>query len=65
MTRTRDRTRRMGGGGGTVGSFERSILRFVNGLPDGWRPAFHAFHLLGVLGAPLVVAAVAPSSDVP
>jgi hypothetical protein len=40
-------------------------FRFVNGLPDGWRPVFHAFQLLGVLGAPLVVAAVAPSSDVP
>lgn len=63
MTRTRDRARRMGGG--TVGSFERSIFRFVNGLPDGLRPVFHAFQLLGVLGAPLVVAAVAPSSDVP
>jgi hypothetical protein len=55
----------MGGGGGAVGSFERSIFRFVNGLPDGWRPVFHEFQLLGVLGAPLVVAAVAPSSDVP
>jgi hypothetical protein len=65
VTRTRDRTRRMGGGGGAVGSFERSIFRFVNGLPDGWRPVFHEFQLLGVLGAPLVVAAVAPSSDVP
>jgi membrane-associated phospholipid phosphatase len=45
--------------GGTVGSFERSVFRLVNGLPDGLRPFFYGFQLLGVLGVPLVLAAVA------
>jgi undecaprenyl-diphosphatase len=45
--------------GGTVGSFERSVFLFVNGWPDSWRPVIYVFQLLGVLGAPLVVAAVA------
>lgn len=45
--------------GGTVGSFERSIFRFVNGWPDGLRPVLFVFQLLGVLGMPLVVAVVA------
>ena len=44
---------------GTVGSFERSIFRFVNGWPDGLRPVLFVFQLLGVLGMPLVVAVVA------
>jgi membrane-associated phospholipid phosphatase len=45
--------------GGTVGSFERSVFRLVNGLPDALRPVLYVFQLLGVLGVPLVVAAVA------
>jgi membrane-associated phospholipid phosphatase len=45
--------------GGTVGAFERSVFRLVNGLPDGWRPFLYGFQLLGVLGVPLVLAAVA------
>jgi membrane-associated phospholipid phosphatase len=45
--------------GGTVGSVERSVFRFVNGWPDAVRPVFYVFQLLGVLGTPLVVAAVA------
>jgi undecaprenyl-diphosphatase len=44
---------------GTVGPFERSIFLFVNGWPDGLRPALWVFQLLGVLGMPLVIAAVA------
>jgi membrane-associated phospholipid phosphatase len=45
--------------GGTVGAFERAIFRFVNGWPDSFRPVMYVFQLLGVLGAPLVVAVVA------
>jgi undecaprenyl-diphosphatase len=45
--------------GGTVGAFERSVFRLVNGLPDGLRPFLYGFQLLGVLGVPLVLAAVA------
>jgi membrane-associated phospholipid phosphatase len=45
--------------GGTVGAFERSVFSAVNGLPDGLRPVMYGFQLLGVLGAPLLVAAVA------
>jgi undecaprenyl-diphosphatase len=45
--------------GGTVGSLERSVFRFINGWPDGLRPVMYVFQLLGVLGAPLVVAVVA------
>ena len=45
--------------GGTVGAFERAVFRLVNGLPDGWRPFLYGFQLLGVLGVPLVLAAVA------
>jgi membrane-associated phospholipid phosphatase len=45
--------------GGTVGAFERAVFRFVNGWPDGVRPFLYGFQLLGVLGVPLAVAAVA------
>jgi undecaprenyl-diphosphatase len=45
--------------GGTVGSFERSVFHVVNGWPDSLRPVMYVFQLLGVLGAPLVVAVVA------
>jgi membrane-associated phospholipid phosphatase len=45
--------------GGTVGAFERAVFRLVNGLPDGLRPFLYGFQLLGVLGVPLVLAAVA------
>jgi membrane-associated phospholipid phosphatase len=45
--------------GGTVGPFERSVFRFVNGWPDGLRPFLYGFQLLGVLGVPLALAAVA------
>jgi membrane-associated phospholipid phosphatase len=45
--------------GGAVGSFERWVFHLVNGLPDGWRPFLYGFQLLGVLGVPLVLAAVA------
>ena len=44
---------------GTVGSFERSIFLFVNGWPDALQPVLYVFQLLGVLGMPLAVAAVA------
>jgi undecaprenyl-diphosphatase len=44
---------------GTVGPLERSIFRFVNGWPDGLRPVMYVFQLLGILGAPLVVAVIA------
>ena len=45
--------------GGTVGPIERAVFRFVNGWPDGLRPFIYGFQLLGVLGVPLAVAAVA------
>jgi membrane-associated phospholipid phosphatase len=45
--------------GGTVGALERAVFRFVNGWPDGLRPFLYGFQLLGVLGVPLVLAAVA------
>lgn len=45
--------------GGTVGPLERSVFRFVNGWPDSLRPVLYVFQLLGVLGVPLLVAAVA------
>ncbi|TFV88932.1 phosphatase PAP2 family protein [Blastococcus sp. CT_GayMR16] len=45
--------------GGTVGPVERAVFRFVNGWPDSLRPVLYVFQLLGVLGTPLVVAAVA------
>ena len=45
--------------GGTVGPIERAVFRFVNGWPDGLRPFLYGFQLLGVLGVPLAVAAVA------
>jgi undecaprenyl-diphosphatase len=45
--------------GGTVGPLERSVFHVVNGWPDGLRPVMYGFQLLGVLGAPLVVAVVA------
>ena len=45
--------------GGTVGPWERAVFRFVNGWPDGVRPLLYGFQLLGVLGVPLAVAAVA------
>jgi membrane-associated phospholipid phosphatase len=44
---------------GTVGGLERSVFRFVNGWPDAWRPVLWVFQLLGLLGTPLLVAAVA------
>jgi undecaprenyl-diphosphatase len=44
---------------GTVGPLERSVFRFVNGWPDAWRPGLWVFQLLGLLGAPLLVALVA------
>ena len=45
--------------GGTVGAFERAVFRFVNGWPDSLRPVLYVFQLLGILGVPLAVAAVA------
>lgn len=45
--------------GGTVGGLERAAFRFVNGWPDAWRWPLWIFQTLGVLGMPLVVAAVA------
>ncbi|MGY1808301.1 phosphatase PAP2 family protein [Blastococcus sp. SYSU D00669] len=48
--------------GGTVGPLERSVFRFVNGWPDEARPVLWSFQLLGVLGVPLLVAAVAAAS---
>ena len=45
--------------GGTVSALERSAFHVVNGWPDSLRPVMYGFQLLGVLGAPLVVAVVA------
>jgi undecaprenyl-diphosphatase len=45
--------------GGTVGSAERAVFAAVNGLPDGLRPVLWPAQLLGVLGVPVLVAAVA------
>jgi membrane-associated phospholipid phosphatase len=45
--------------GGTVGAFERAVFRFVNDWPDAVQPFLYGFQLLGVLGVPLAVAAVA------
>lgn len=44
---------------GTVDALERSAFGFVNGWPDAWRPGIWAVQLLGVRGAPRVVAALA------
>jgi membrane-associated phospholipid phosphatase len=44
---------------GTVAALERSVFRFVNGWPEAWRPVLWVFQLLGLLGAPLLVAVVA------
>jgi undecaprenyl-diphosphatase len=45
--------------GGRVGPVEEAVFRFVNGWPDDWRWPLWSVQLLGVLGVPLVVAAVA------
>jgi membrane-associated phospholipid phosphatase len=45
--------------GGTVGAFERAVFRLVNDWPDAVQPFLYGFQLLGVLGVPLAVAAVA------
>lgn len=42
---------------GAVRPPERALFRFVNGGPDGLERPLWAFQLLGVLGAPLLVAA--------
>lgn len=44
---------------GTVGSFERSAFRFVNGWTDALQPVLYVFQLLGVIGMPLAPAVVA------
>jgi len=44
---------------GTVGALERAIFRAVNGLPDVLYRPLWVFQLAGVLGVPLIVAAVA------
>jgi undecaprenyl-diphosphatase len=44
---------------GTVGAFERRVFALVNDRPEAWRAPLWGFQLLGVLGTPLVVAAVA------
>jgi membrane-associated phospholipid phosphatase len=44
---------------GTVGDLERRVFAFVNGWPDALRWPLWVFQTLGVLGLPLVVAAVA------
>lgn len=44
---------------GRVSAAEAEVFRFVNGWPEGWRWPLWTFQLLGVLGIPLVVAAVA------
>ncbi len=44
---------------GTVGRVERAVFRAVNGWPDVLQWPFWAFQTLGVLGMPLIVAAVA------
>lgn len=44
---------------GTVGAVERAVFRAVNGLPDALRWPLWVFQLAGVLGVPLLVAAVA------
>jgi undecaprenyl-diphosphatase len=44
---------------GTVGPVERALFRFVNGWPDALQWPLWIFQTLGVLGMPLIVAAVA------
>ena len=44
---------------GTVGPAERAVFAVVNGWPEGLRPVLWPAQLLGVLGVPLLVAAVA------
>jgi membrane-associated phospholipid phosphatase len=44
---------------GTVGPLERTVFRFVNGWPDVLQWPLWIFQTLGVLGMPLIVAAVA------
>lgn len=44
---------------GTVGAFERRVFELVNDRPDAWRAPLWGAQLLGLLGMPLVVAAVA------
>jgi undecaprenyl-diphosphatase len=44
---------------GTVGDLERRVFAFVNGSPDVLQWPLWIFQLLGVLGMPLLVAAVA------
>jgi undecaprenyl-diphosphatase len=43
-------------GGGTVGAAEKAVFAAVNGLPEVLRWPMWVFQLLGLLGAPLVVA---------
>lgn len=40
--------------GGDVPEWEASILRFVNGWPDWFKPAMWALQQVGVVGAPLI-----------
>jgi undecaprenyl-diphosphatase len=44
---------------GTVGPVERRLFRLVNEWPDSLQPVLWVFQTLGVLGMPLVLAAVA------
>jgi membrane-associated phospholipid phosphatase len=44
---------------GTVGALERRVFELVNERPEAWRAPLWGAQLLGLLGVPLVVAAVA------
>jgi membrane-associated phospholipid phosphatase len=44
---------------GEVPDWEQTVFRAINGLPEALRPVFDAMQLLGILGLPWVVAAVA------
>jgi undecaprenyl-diphosphatase len=44
---------------GTVGTLERQVFELVNDRPDAWRTPLWGAQLLGLLGMPLIVAAVA------
>jgi membrane-associated phospholipid phosphatase len=44
---------------GTVGPVERALFRFVNGWPDTLQWPMWVFQTLGLLGTPLIVAAIA------
>lgn len=44
--------------GGDVPEWEASVLRFVNGWPDWFKPAMWALQQVGVVGAPLIAGLV-------